>query len=157
MIFFRENICKNQKKRFEIFSGVFTSRGLAPKNFKTFFLVFRYIFPKEYHSTIVIIFIFNFSLYVQSTLLTIALFYINFLNGSTQATISEVQRLAQVVPLSGFNRTLSTTQMDGFTFPAGSVFFANLSFIMKDPNNFPQPEMFDPARFIGDNAKLVLL
>ena len=25
VIFFRENICKNPKKRFEIFSGVFTS------------------------------------------------------------------------------------------------------------------------------------
>ena len=75
----------------------------------------------------------------------------------TQATISEVQRLAQVLPLSIAHRTLSPTQVDGFTFPAGSAFFANLSFIMKDPINFPQPEVFDPSRFIGENAKLVLL
>merc|ERR1711892_36338 len=70
-----------------------------------------------------------------------------------QATISEVQRLAQVLPLSIAHRTLSPTQVDGFTFPSGSAFFANLSFIMKDPNNFPQPEVFDPSRFINENAK----
>ena len=34
------------------------------------FLVFTYIFPKEFHSTIVIIFIFNYSLYIQPTLMS---------------------------------------------------------------------------------------
>ena len=30
VIFFRENICENQKKHFDIFSGVFNYGGLAP-------------------------------------------------------------------------------------------------------------------------------
>ena len=43
-----------------------TAQGKHPrKKFKSLFLVFTYIFSKEYHSTIVIIFIFN----VQPTLL----------------------------------------------------------------------------------------
>ena len=70
-----------------------------------------------------------------------------------QATISEVQRIAQVAPLTIIHRTLATTKIDGFTFPTGSLFLANLSFIMKDPNNFPKPELFDPERFIGTDGK----
>ena len=69
-----------------------------------------------------------------------------------QATISEVQRIGQVIPLSIIHRTVAATQVDGFTFPTGSLFLANLSFIMKDPNNFPKPELFDPERFIGTDG-----
>ena len=65
-----------QKKSYEqififfvVHLGGQTAGGKHPrKNFKTFFLVFTYIFRKEFHSTIVIIFIFNYSLYVQPTL-----------------------------------------------------------------------------------------
>ena len=64
-----------------------------------------------------------------------------------------MQRLAQVAPLSIAHRTLATTEVEGFTFSAGSAFFANLSFIMKDPNNFPRPDLFDPERFLGDDGK----
>eukprot|EP00092_Neocalanus_flemingeri_P003772 GFUD01004058.1.p1 GENE.GFUD01004058.1~~GFUD01004058.1.p1 ORF type:complete len:486 (-),score=123.42 GFUD01004058.1:441-1898(-) len=70
-----------------------------------------------------------------------------------QATISEVQRMAQVAPVSIAHRTLAPTEVKDFKFPAGSVFFANLSFIMKDPENFPQPEVFNPERFIGTDGK----
>ena len=66
-----------------------------------------------------------------------------------QAIISEVQ----VLPLTIIHRTLAATQIDGFTFPTGSLFLANLSFIMKDPNNFPKPELFDPERFISTDGK----
>eukprot|EP00092_Neocalanus_flemingeri_P018174 GFUD01019671.1.p1 GENE.GFUD01019671.1~~GFUD01019671.1.p1 ORF type:complete len:482 (+),score=104.99 GFUD01019671.1:156-1601(+) len=66
-----------------------------------------------------------------------------------QATISEVQRLARVVPLSLTHSTVAATEVDGFLFPAGSRFFANLSAIMMDPDHFPQPELFKPERFIG--------
>eukprot|EP00092_Neocalanus_flemingeri_P047908 GFUD01054451.1.p1 GENE.GFUD01054451.1~~GFUD01054451.1.p1 ORF type:complete len:130 (+),score=26.40 GFUD01054451.1:75-464(+) len=41
------------------------------------------------------------------------------------------------------------TEVEGFLFPAGSTFFANLSAIMLDPDHFPQPEVFNPERFIG--------
>jgi len=70
-----------------------------------------------------------------------------------QATISEVQRVARVAPLSVTHRTLAATKADGFTFPSGSVFLANLSFIMNDSKNFPQPELFNPERFLGTDGK----
>ena len=84
----------------------------------------------------------------QSLLIIMSLLLINF-----QATISEIQRLARVAPLSLAHRTLAVTEVDGFTFPAGSVFYANLSCITRDPSNFPRPDMFDPDRFIDVNGK----
>jgi len=72
-----------------------------------------------------------------------------------QATISEIQRLSSVAPLSITHRTLSATTVDGFTFPEGSVFVANLTCIMQDQDNFPQPHLFNPKRFIGDSGKFV--
>ena len=66
-----------------------------------------------------------------------------------QAIISEVQ----VLPLTIIHRTLAATQVDGFVFPTGSVFLANLSFIMKDHKNFTNPELFDPERFINTDRK----
>ena len=71
-----------------------------------------------------------------------------------QATISEVQRVACVAPLSLAHRTLSPTNVEGFTFPTGSVFFANLTSMMKNSNFFPQPEAFKPERFLYSNKKL---
>jgi len=70
-----------------------------------------------------------------------------------QATISEVQRVAQVAPLAIAHTTLAATEVEGFKFPAGSKFLVNLSFIMKDPRNFPEPELFNPERFLGADGK----
>eukprot|EP00092_Neocalanus_flemingeri_P004804 GFUD01005172.1.p1 GENE.GFUD01005172.1~~GFUD01005172.1.p1 ORF type:complete len:484 (+),score=104.63 GFUD01005172.1:98-1549(+) len=70
-----------------------------------------------------------------------------------QATVSEVQRHARPVPLSLNHKTLAGTEVEGFTIPAGSVFFANLAFIMMDPKHFPQPELFKPERFLGPDGK----
>merc|ERR1712192_73135 len=70
-----------------------------------------------------------------------------------QATISEVQRMAKVVPLSLNHRNTTSTEAGKWVFPAGSVFFANLSAIMMDPVSFPNPEQFDPERFIGPDGR----
>ena len=70
-----------------------------------------------------------------------------------QATISEILRLAGVAPLSIAHKTLSPTEVEGFLFPEGSVFLANLTLIMRDQKSFPQPNFFNPDRFIGANGK----
>ena len=49
--------------------------------------------------------------------------------------------------------THTVTEAGGFTFPAGSQFLANLSFIGNDPVYFKQPAKFDPDRFIGPDGK----
>ena len=72
---------------------------------------------------------------------------------SFQATISEIQRLSSVVPLGLTHRTLSATIVDGFRFPEGSVFVANLTCIMQHQDNFPHPDIFNPQRFIGGSGE----
>ena len=41
------------------------------------------------------------------------------------------------------------TEVDGFTFSPGSVFFANLSWMQQDPAEFPQPQLFSPERHLA--------
>lgn len=64
--------------------------------------------------------------------------------------MSEVHRLAAIGPLAVAHKTTAPVQVDGFTFPPNSTFMSNLHFIMRDPNNFQEPETFNPERFIGE-------
>lgn len=67
--------------------------------------------------------------------------------------MAEVHRLAAVGPLALPHQSKSSVQVDGFTFPPNSTFMCNLQHIMKDPNNFYNPEAFNPERFIGQDGK----
>ena len=71
----------------------------------------------------------------------------------TQATVAEVHRLAAVGPLALAHQTKSSVLVDGFSFPPNSTFMSNLQFIMRDPNNFDNPETFNPERFIGEDGR----
>jgi cytochrome P450 len=71
------------------------------------------------------------------------------------ATINEVQRVARVAPVSLPHKTTAPTSVEGYSFPAGSVFHANLSYIMNDPNHFHRPEKFRPERFIKNDGRQV--
>ena len=70
-----------------------------------------------------------------------------------QATITEVQRLASVAPMSLFHRSTKDTIVGEYVFPKGSIFVANLSFITNDPDIFSQPEVFNPDRWIGPDGR----
>jgi len=70
-----------------------------------------------------------------------------------QATISEVQRLSRVGPTTLLHRTVARTNAGGFSFAEDSWFLVNLSAIMMDPLNFPQPAVFNPERFIGPDNR----
>jgi len=70
-----------------------------------------------------------------------------------QATIAEAQRLSRVAPFSLIHKTTVNTKVEGFSFPTGSIFFANLSFIMNDPKEFEWPELFNPERHIRPDGK----
>ena len=71
----------------------------------------------------------------------------------SQATIAEVQRLSCVGPMSLPHTTTAPTNLQGFNFPKGSVFVANLSFIMSDPNFINNPKMFNPSRFLTEEGR----
>ena len=73
-----------------------------------------------------------------------------FPSTSSQTVIAEVQRVAFIVPISLFHKTLTTTSVEGFTFPKGSVFAANLSFFMK---HFESPCEFNPDRFLSEDGR----
>jgi cytochrome P450 len=73
-----------------------------------------------------------------------------------QATIAEVQRLACVTPFSLPHYTQAPTTVGEFTFPAKSVFFANLSFISNDPDHFGNASDFAPTRFLSADGRWAL-
>lgn len=47
-----------------------------------------------------------------------------------------------------------TIDIDGFCFPCGTMVLPQISIAMNDPQNFSNPEKFDPERFIDENYNL---
>ena len=70
-----------------------------------------------------------------------------------QATVSEVQRLGAITPLAIGHRNRASVEVEGFFFPPNSTFMSNLHFIMRDPTQFQDPEVFNPERFIGEDGR----
>ena len=71
----------------------------------------------------------------------------------TMATITEIQRVARVAPMSLLHATRTVTNVGEFTFPKGSLFVANLSHISHDPEVIKDPHVFDPERWIGQAGR----
>ena len=72
----------------------------------------------------------------------------------TMAMLTEVQRMACVIPAS--NRAMTQDyNHNGYFFPKGALLLENLCFMMKDPAHFPDPEVFNPNRFLDVDGKFV--
>uniref|UniRef100_A0AAG5CW78 Cytochrome P450 n=1 Tax=Anopheles atroparvus TaxID=41427 RepID=A0AAG5CW78_ANOAO len=63
-----------------------------------------------------------------------------------ELVIKETLRLYPSVPMIG-RRILEDTNINGKIFPAGSNAIIMPFFLGRDPDNFPNPEKFDPERF----------
>ena len=70
----------------------------------------------------------------------------------TNAFIHEVLRHACIIYTTP-HATTEDVEFHGYTLPKGTVVYANVSFIMNDPEYWHKPEEFNPARFIDDNGQ----
>ena len=69
-----------------------------------------------------------------------------------EAVITETQRLANVLPLSGPRKATDDEQWYGYTIPKGALIINSLESIHLDPEVFQEPLKFKPERFLTDEA-----
>nr|AIL94130.1 cytochrome P450 CYP3032C1 [Tigriopus japonicus] len=73
----------------------------------------------------------------------------------TEATIHEIQRLANIVPNSVPREATKDTYFRGYFIPKGTQIFPNLGEVLMDPKHFSNPSKFDPSRYINESGKFV--
>lgn len=66
-----------------------------------------------------------------------------------QATILEVQRARTVIDLAGRRVAAPIFELGEWRIPRGYSIVVSITQLHEDPDVFPQPERFDPHRFIG--------
>ncbi|XP_066294394.1 cytochrome P450 2U1-like [Branchiostoma lanceolatum] len=73
----------------------------------------------------------------------------------TEATLTEVNRLGTVAPFAVPHCTSSDTTFRGYSIPKDTFVEVNLWSVSHDPELWPEPNKFDPTRFLDDNGKYV--
>ncbi|XP_035684256.1 cytochrome P450 2U1-like [Branchiostoma floridae] len=73
----------------------------------------------------------------------------------TEATIMEIQRIRAILPLNLPHATNEDTTFRGYDIPAGTQVLPNLWSANMDPEFWPDPEKFDPRRFLDSDGKVV--
>lgn len=66
----------------------------------------------------------------------------------TDAVIMETQRMANLVPLGVMRRTVVESKLCGYDIPENTVVVPLLTAVLRDPKVYPNPEKFDPSRFL---------
>lgn len=72
-----------------------------------------------------------------------------------QATVCEVMRHSSFLPVAIPHSTIRNTVLQGYEIPKGTVVFLNLFQINKDPNEWDEPLLFKPDRFLDASGKFV--
>nr|XP_040041230.1 cytochrome P450 2J6-like [Gasterosteus aculeatus aculeatus] len=73
----------------------------------------------------------------------------------TDAVIHEVQRMANIVPLSLPHITSKDIQLGGYTIPKGVTIIPNLTSVLFDKNEWETPDTFNPGHFLNAEGKFV--
>ncbi|XP_050418495.1 cytochrome P450 2U1 [Patella vulgata] len=71
-----------------------------------------------------------------------------------EATLLEVQRLGNTVPMSSAHTTEIDTVVKGYLIPEGSLVFANMYACHLDSRYWKDPLQFKPERFLDDSGKV---
>ena len=72
----------------------------------------------------------------------------------TQATILEIQRVADAVPLGVPHSTTKDVYFRGYLLPKSTWILPHLYAVNRDPKLWPEPFQFDPTRFLDSEGKL---
>ena len=72
-----------------------------------------------------------------------------------EATILEIQRLANIAPTTVQHSTSQDTTLLGYHIPKRTIVLPNLYSALMDPNYWNEPNNFNPERFIDDKRKLI--
>ncbi|CAH1263867.1 CYP2U1 [Branchiostoma lanceolatum] len=73
----------------------------------------------------------------------------------TEATLTEVSRLASVAPFAVPHGTSYDTTFRGYDIPKDTMVLVNIWSVHHDPQLWPEPSKFDPTRFLDHNGKFV--
>uniref|UniRef100_A0A914VFF7 Cytochrome P450 n=1 Tax=Plectus sambesii TaxID=2011161 RepID=A0A914VFF7_9BILA len=71
----------------------------------------------------------------------------------TSAVLMELQRKANILPFNVLHMTLAETEVANLPIPARTAVLAQISSVLDDPDTFPQPERFNPDRFLNADGK----
>ncbi|XP_026995684.1 cytochrome P450 2B4-like [Tachysurus fulvidraco] len=69
------------------------------------------------------------------------------------ATVHEIQRFGNIVPLGVVHQTTETSQLRGYTVPKGTEIAPNLMAIMQDKEHWKHPDSFNPDNFLDENGQ----
>ncbi|XP_014677134.1 PREDICTED: cytochrome P450 2U1-like [Priapulus caudatus] len=72
-----------------------------------------------------------------------------------EATLWEIQRVGTIVPMPGIRGALSDTTLGSFDVPKDTILLINHAKMAMNPINFPQPQKFDPTRYLDENGVVV--
>ncbi|KAG9269338.1 cytochrome P450 2C5-like isoform X1 [Astyanax mexicanus] len=71
----------------------------------------------------------------------------------THATVHEIQRYANVVPLSVMHQITQPTQLRGYHLPKGTDILPNLTAILTDPDQWKYSDTFNPENFLDEKGQ----
>ncbi|XP_014679738.1 PREDICTED: cytochrome P450 2U1-like [Priapulus caudatus] len=72
-----------------------------------------------------------------------------------EATLWEIQRVGIIAPVPCIRAAMNDTTIGGFDVPKDTVLLVNHTKMAMNPINFPQPQKFDPSRYLDENGVVV--
>nr|XP_046250389.1 cytochrome P450 2F2-like [Scatophagus argus] len=72
-----------------------------------------------------------------------------------QAVIHEIQRVANITPLSVFHCTTKDTELMGYSIPKGTIIIPNLSSVLYEEGQWKSHREFDPENFLNEKGEFV--